>query len=312
MMSVNKGDLLEPYIVEKALSDDGGMSEVYLGYHYQHPRHKVAIKVQRTDQKNAHAFQDLLRQEADILTRLRHPGIVRILPLHELNRRLVHIARAHNIRNQPWYFAMEYLGDKTLGDNIPRIKRMPLLNILQLFYEILLVVDFLHHNYQAHCDLKPQNIFLRHDPSTTGEYMQPVLVDFGGSTSTAKRIARPVGTLRYSPPELVVAMNRPDTVNLQAIQPDKIDVWSLGAVLFEMLLGHPLIPEKLPHDITSSIVSGMIDYQISNRRNEDRSALRSVDILLGRMLSNEPDKRPSTNKLLMGLEKILFRAQFGS
>lgn len=309
-MSMKKGDLLEPYVIERALSDDGGMSEVYLAYHFQNPNHKVAIKVQRTEQANSLAFQDLLRLEADILGRLRHPGIVRILPLYEQNRRLVYISRAYNIVQQPWYFAMEYLGEKTLADELPQIKRLPLLSVLQIFYELLLVVHFLHHEYQAHCDLKPQNIFLRHPPVDENTSVQPVLVDFGGSTSTAKRIARPVGTLRYSPPELVIAMKRPDTVNLQALQPDKIDIWSLGAVLFEMLVGRPLIPDRLPQSITSSIVGGMIDYQVSNRRSEDVKILRSVEILLQRMLSNEPHKRPSTDTIITGVEKVLFRMQF--
>ncbi len=311
MMSMKKGDLLEPYVIERSLSDDGGMSEVYLAYHFQASHQKVAIKVQRTEKENSLAFQELLRQEADILRRLRHPGVVRILPLHELNRRLIYIARAHNLDHQPWYFAMEYLGEKTLSDELDHIRRLPLASILHVFYELLLVVHFLHHHYQAHCDLKPQNIFLRQTPSADSISVQPVLVDFGGSTSTAKRVSRPVGTLRYCPPELVVAMNRPDTVNLQAIQPDKIDIWSLGAVLFEMLVGRPLIPDRLPQAITSSIVGGMIDYQVSNKRTEDVNALRSVDILLERMLSNEPHKRPSTDKIIIGMEKVLFRTQFG-
>ncbi len=213
------------------------------------------------------------------------------------------------------YFAMEYLGERTLEDELDMIKRMPLLSILQLFYELLLVVDFLHNKYLAHCDLKPQNIFLRHPPTSTTlpRAMQPVLVDFGASTSTAKRITRPVGTLRYSPPELVVAMNRPDTVNLQAIHADKIDVWALGAVFFEMLVGRPLIPDRLPQAITSSIVGGMIDSTVSNKRKEqvDAIALRSVDIMLARMLSNEPQKRPSTETLVKALDKLLYRVQFG-
>ncbi len=96
-MSMRKGDQLESYVIEKALSDDGGMSKVYLAHHLQAVHHKVAIKVQRTEQEKSNAFQDLLRQESDVLCRVRHPGVVRVLPLHEQNGHLTYIARAHNV-----------------------------------------------------------------------------------------------------------------------------------------------------------------------------------------------------------------------
>jgi eukaryotic-like serine/threonine-protein kinase len=313
MTTMKKGDLLEPYLIERPLSNDGGMSEVYLAFHRQASHLKVALKLQRTDDQNGLAYQDLLRHEAETLAKLRHPGIVRILPLQELNRRVVHIARASHLPQYPWYFAMEYLGDKTLHDELPKLERLPLVGVIHLFYEILLVVHYLHHNHLAHCDIKPRNIFLRHPPAPDRPTAQPVLVDFGGAVSTVHRISRPVGTLKYSPPEMVVAMHRPDTVSLQAIQPDKVDIWALGALLFELIIGEPLVTAQQPTAITSSIVRGMIDAKISGRKErnrEDDALVRSLDVLLDKMLSYEPQMRPSTDQLIRALEKILFRSQF--
>ncbi len=298
-MTLQNGDIIGPYTIYKSLSDDGGMSQVFLAYDTERPSYMAAVKVQITHNDNRTTFQDLLRQEAQFLQRLRHPGIIRIYPLR-IDNRIAYAARAHEHPHQPWYYAMEYINK---GDNldhyIKKIRKLPVEWTIEMFYQLLITVQYIHQRGYAHCDLKPQNILLRRPPSTN-ESPLPVLIDFGSAANIKQGVQQLSASIRYSSPEVIMALSRQDIPPGTLIRhPKKTDVWALGAILFEMLTGRPLINRKRRVDITTTILRGELDSIRSLRPGIHTS----LDKLLNVMLQREPDKRPSITELIQAIEE---------
>lgn len=298
-MAFQTGDIIGPYTISKSLSNEGGMSQVFLAYDTERPSHIAALKVQMTHEEKGAVFQDLLRQEAETLQQLRHPGIVRIYPLR-IDNRVAYAARAHDYDNQPWYYAMEYLSQgSNLSNTIKNIKKFPVEWTVELFYQLLITVEYVHLRGYAHGDLKPQNILLRHPPAVN-ETPFPILIDFGSSITVKQGIRQLSASIRYSPPEVVLALERQDISPETLItQPTKIDVWALGAILFEMVTGRALINRTHRRDITTTILRDRLDTMRSLRPDIHPS----LDKLLSVMLRRKAAERPSITELIQAVEE---------
>lgn len=298
-MYIQTGDPLGQYIVETPLSEAGGTARLFLAHDAERPSHKAVLKVQLADDENSVIYQNLLDQEAKVLRQLRHPGIVRIYPLH-IDGRTTFTARAFNISEEPWYFAIEYLYYNTLDHYIGEIRDYPLDWSLELFYQLITIVDYMHLKGFAHCDLKPQNIFLRYPPEPRLPPM-PVLVDFGSAVKISKGISQLTASLRYSPPEVLLALERQD-LELSHIRPDKVDIWALGAILFEILTTRPMVSARRRRVITTTVIRGEFD-RISQKRREQHPALHSLDKVVSRMVDSNPMNRPPTGQLIQAIEE---------
>lgn len=298
-MSIRTGEQLGQYTLEKRLSNSGGTAEIFLAKDTRNPNLKAAIKIQLANDDNRSVYQNLLNQEVEVLQALRHPGIVHLYPL-EIDGRIHHIARATQSTQKPWYFAMQYLGPSTLADHLKKLGDLPLEWGIELFYQILIIVDYIHQKGYAHCDLKPPNIFLRYPPEPSFHPM-PVLADFGSATRITEGIHQLTASLRYSPPEVLLAMERHD-VNLDHIQSDKVDIWALGAILFEIVTGRPLVKARQRQEITTTIIRGEFD-RIANRRHDKHPGLQSLDKVLARMINQDPDQRPPIALIIRAIEE---------
>lgn len=297
-MALRAGDEIEPYIIERPLSESGGMSRVFLAHHREKTHLRVALKAQLTDDDNSLTYQELLRREADLLGRLRHPGIVHVFPL-QVGSRISYSARAHEFRGQPWYFTMEHIRGNNLASHTKTTAKLPLEWTIELFYQLLLSLHYMHQLGYAHCDLKPGNILLREAPEVY-QIPRPVLVDFGSAVEISRGIGQLTASLQYSPPEVVLAMERKDIpLNEIRLRPDKIDIWALGAILFEIITGRPLINKKRKDDITTSIIKGELDTIRSVRDDVHPS----LDKFLAVMLRRDPAKRPEVTDLIKAVEE---------
>lgn len=294
-MYVNNGDVVGTYCIQHDISA-GGMSHIFLATLLDRPNFRAALKFNGS----AHPrYQDLLRHEAEILAQLRHPNIVRIFPMR-LERKTYYTARAQDIPHRPWYFAMEYLEGGSLDQHVAQIAGFPLAWRVELFYQLLITVHFIHQNGLAHLDLKPENIVLRHFPRPD-QGPQPTIIDFG-SASLLERRARLSFSVHYSPPEIILAQRRQKegkTPCLETLRPEKTDVWALGAILFELLTGMPLVPEAGGDGAMRRILDGNWPSVRASRPEIDES----FDLMLAVMLHPEPQARPTLDELLVAIEE---------
>jgi len=208
---------------------EGAMGQVYEAEQDQ-PKRTVALKVLRRSLATPSAlrrFQD----EAQILARLRHPNVAQIFEAG------THIHES-DLGGGVLFFAMELIpGARTIID-FAKSRALSIRQRLELFRR---VCDAVHHGHQKgiiHRDLKPANILV----DSTGE---PKVIDFGvaritdsdiASATRETEIGQIVGTLQYMSPEQCDG----DPHELDS----RCDVYSLGAILYELLSGTPALDAR--------------------------------------------------------------------
>lgn len=304
-MAINNGTNLDGYLIQDCLSTSGGMSAVYLAERIDTNR-KVALKVALTDPNpNAAAHEDvLLQREAELLQRsdLRHPGIIRLYPVPLKNRKPLYVVRASSLPDNPWYISMEYLGGGSLKDNLKKISKYSVEWKLELFYQILLPVSFLHSTGYAHRDIKPDNIMFRTSLSDK-ELPAPVFIDFALATNGEdySSIVMDSYTPGYASPERIInAMttigNRNDIEDVKAS-----DVWSLGVILYEILTGKVLYrgnKEKVKTTIIREKIKPTLP--IAGERGT------TLGKIIQSMLNKDSKRRPTVDLVITVLEQKFF------
>jgi eukaryotic-like serine/threonine-protein kinase len=198
----------------------GGMGTVYRARRADGQfEHDVAIKVVRHDLESPAALERL-RQERQILARLTHPAIARLIDGGTVG---------DGAGGETPYFVMELVEGQPITTYCEE-RELPLRERLRLFRAACEAVVHAHQQLVVHRDLKPSNILI----TTAG---QPKLLDFGIAKLLEDRPARALAqtstglhllTPEYASPEQV----RGDPVTSMT------DVYSLGAILYELLSGH--------------------------------------------------------------------------
>jgi NIMA (never in mitosis gene a)-related kinase len=214
-----------------------------------------------------------VRQEADLLSRLDHPNIIRHIENFEQSGYL--------------YIAMEYADGGDLSSRISSESHMDEKTVLTVFCQVCLGLDYLHSHRILHRDIKPMNVFLMKDGTVK-------LGDFGIARLLPERaLARSqVGTPAYLAPELWTG-KRYDS---------KADVWSLGCLLYELCTNHTPFEASNVGAICAKVLKG---------RFPAISGPYSLEMgrLVGRMLAQHPNDRPSAKQILrMPLLKRHFMA----
>jgi serine/threonine protein kinase/Tfp pilus assembly protein PilF len=174
----------------------------------------VALKIIGTGQWATNAHLKRFRREAEAAAKLNHPQIV---PIYEVGE-----------RDGRYYFSMRFVEGGQLDELVCR-GPMPVRQAVELIVKVARTVHYAHEHGILHRDIKPGNILL----DANGE---PHLSDFGlarlvehGSTVTGT--LEVMGTPSYMAPEQAVGNN--------AALGRGTDVYGLGAVLYELLTGHP-------------------------------------------------------------------------
>lgn len=231
-------------IVEGPL--DGGMAHVYIARHVVLGR-RVAIKVIRPEFVADSGFSARFVREAKIVSRLNHPNVVTLYQVGE--------------RQGKPYFVMEYLAGGELKDRIHSSAavgktgqvyganyacKLTLEEVLRIAKEVAVALAVAHENGYVHRDIKPSNIMFRSDNSV-------VVTDFGIAKATELDKTQAdmtvthgavVGTPLYMSPEQV------DPTHLGITQLDgRADLYSLGAVLYYALTGHPPFTAETPFQL---------------------------------------------------------------
>jgi serine/threonine-protein kinase len=250
------------------------MGAVYLARH-RHLQRAAAIKVLLPELSSNPDVVERFFNEARATARIRHPGIVEVFDCDVLPG-----GRA--------YIVMEFLQGESLGGHLSRARRLfPDMNsIAAITAMIAEALAAAHAQGIAHRDLKPDNVFLAHDPKSPGPFVVKIL-DFGiakllagreeGSSKT--RTGSLLGTPIYMSPEQCRGHGRVD---------HRSDIYSLGCILFEMICGRPPFVREWPGDLMIAHVSEA-PPAVSSIEPE---APPEIDALVARMLAKDPADRP--------------------
>ena len=215
--------LVDRYRIERELGH-GGMATVYLAEDLRH-RRKVAVKVLRPDLAaviGAERFLTEIRTTAN----LQHPHI---LPLHDSGEvRLEHPAQSDGPRSF-LYYVMPFVEGESLRDRLNREKQLPVADATRIASEVAGALDYAHRHGVIHRDIKPENILLHDGSAMVADFGIALAVSTaGGSRMTETGMS--LGTPHYMSPEQATG-EREITA--------RSDVYALGAVLHEMLVGEP-------------------------------------------------------------------------
>jgi len=204
--------LAERYTIERELGA-GGMATVYLAHDLKHDRH-VALKVLRPELA-AVIGADRFLKEIKVTANLQHPHILGLIDSGEVDGLL--------------YYVMPSVEGESLRDRLNHEQQLPVAEAVRIATEVASALDYAHRHQVIHRDIKPENILL-HDG-------RALVVDFGialaVSSASGTRMTETgmsLGTPHYMSPEQAMG-EREITA--------RSDVYALGAILYEMLVGEP-------------------------------------------------------------------------
>lgn len=209
--------LFERYEVLRKIGS-GGMGAVYVGRQLAVGR-EVALKVLRADLLSNESVRERFRREAAIIGRLRHPNTIQLIDYGETEDGLA-------------VMVIELLVGMSLSDRLRQHGPLPMADALQIGIEVASSLREAHALGLVHRDLKPANIFL---VEVAGKVHAKVL-DFGIARMLDEESTRITstgqvfGTPRYMSPEQGTATAEVD---------HRADVYSLGLIIFECLVGQP-------------------------------------------------------------------------
>ncbi|PWU19658.1 MAG: hypothetical protein C5B50_05985 [Verrucomicrobia bacterium] len=190
----------------------------------------VALKIPNLEIESDTAGFDRFKREEEIGLQLDHPYILKLVPVETKSRP---------------YIAMEYLEGQTLNELLRNVHPLPEPDAVKIASRICEALDYMHKNGVIHRDLKPQNIMLCNDGSIR-------IMDFGIARSQASRrltfvgFTPTMGTPDYMAPEQVKG-SRGD---------ERTDIYSLGAILYEMVTGETPFGGDSAYVIMNARVSG--------------------------------------------------------
>jgi len=217
------------YKIQRVIAS-GGMGTVFEALQ-DNPRRPVALKVVKSSLESREAIQRL-GYEAQVLARLRHPGIAQIYD-----------AGSYDDRGTPVpFFAMEYIPNARSITRYASDKHLDYRQRLELFLQ---VCEAVHHGHQrgiVHRDLKPSNILV----DSNGRVR---VIDFGVARATGAdmmqakaqtRVGQLIGSVQYMSPEQFDA--DPHDIDTRS------DVYALGVVLYKLLAS------ELPYNVSTNSI----------------------------------------------------------
>ncbi|MCB9883526.1 MAG: tetratricopeptide repeat protein [Planctomycetes bacterium] len=261
----------------------GGMGVVFRGYDPTLDR-DVALKVLRSRLEGRAEWLQRFTEEARIGGRLQHPGIV---PVYEYDR---------DDHDRP-FFTMKLIEGETLGDLLG--KKRDVTSALEIFERVCHTVAYAHSRGVVHRDLKPNNVLV-------GSFGEVQVLDWGlaqdvdefgerrdavQSDGSSKERSQPpsssytgsaMGTPAYMPPEQ--ACGALDEIGQRS------DVFSLGAILCEILTGEPPYREALGDVLDQARVGRLED---ASNRLASLAEETELARLAQRCLETDPAKRPA-------------------
>jgi serine/threonine-protein kinase len=220
--------LADRYRLERALGS-GGMATVYLAEDLKHHR-QVAIKVLHAE-LSAILGPERFLKEIELTASLQHPHI---LPLFDSGS-----------ADGLLYYVMPFVEGDTLRGRLEREKQLPIADAVRIAAEVADALGYAHGRGVVHRDIKPENILLRDGHALVADFgIALALQRSGGERMTQTGLS--LGTPQYMSPE--------QAMGEREIGP-RSDVYSLGAVTYEMLIGDPPFTGSSAQAIVAQVIT---------------------------------------------------------
>lgn len=268
-----------PYLIRESLAV-GGMGRVYRATRVDDYRQEVAVKFVKAGGETDELLERF-RNERQVLAALSHPHIARLLD------------GGVTADGAP-YLVMEYIPGLSLHRYCDA-HRLDTAGRLRLFRLVCLAVDYAHRQAVVHRDLKPDNVLVTADGT-------PKVTDFGLAKST-DRAAGPhpslteTGSVLGSPSYMA-----PEQARGAGQVGPAVDVYGLGAILYELLTGRPPFRAATP---VETLVQVLHDDPVPPRQL-DRSLPRDLETICLKCLHKDTRRRyPTTAELADDIGRFL-------
>ncbi len=248
----------------------GGMATVYRAVQQSLGR-RVAIKLLAHELNDDNEFAERFKKEGRILAQLSHPNIITI---HDIG-----VSQEDRL-----FLSIEYLSGGTLKDRIRQGLSVDF--ALQIIRTIAKALSCAHQNGVIHRDIKPSNIMFRYDGL-------PVLTDFGvARTVGAKTVYTASGLIVGSPGYMSPEQAMGESATIQS------DLYGLGVVLYEMLVGHP------PYQANNPLVT--ILKHLNDPLPQLPDQYRYIQPILNRLLAKKAaDRYQNADEFLDVIDRII-------
>jgi serine/threonine-protein kinase len=264
------GETLGSYRIVSEIGQ-GGMGVVYAAEHTLLGR-KAAVKVLRSGLDGEHV--DRFFNEARAAARLHHPGLVEVFDFGN------HDGRA--------FIVMELLVGESMAARLEREPRLPFSLAGAITRAVANALHVAHQEGIIHRDLKPANLFLIED-SEAATGLRAKVLDFGIAKLVRDEQPRSVkthsgaviGTPRYMSPEQCRNARNVDA---------RADVYSLGCILYEMVLG----VTPFDYDTWAELVGAHLYEEPPRPRELDPALPPEIEALITKMIEKAPEHRFAT------------------
>ena len=219
---------------------------------------KYALKVINKN-KLMQIYSDcrLVQNEVEIHSKLNHPNIIRLYNMKETENEI--------------QILLEYAEKGSLFDLIQKTNGLDELKAFEYFIQIVNAVYFLHQNNIIHRDIKPENILIDENNALK-------LCDFGWAKElNVNKRATFCGTMEYMAPEIVGS----------EMYDFSVDIWSLGILLYELIMGHSPFRSKSKKDRNIMIKIKKHDLVFDKDKNISKECID----LINRLLDMNPEQR---------------------
>ncbi|HEY2924725.1 MAG TPA: protein kinase, partial [Candidatus Eisenbacteria bacterium] len=268
------GKKLRAYEITEEIGS-GGMATVFRAYQPSMDRH-VAIKVIRSSILHDQALRERFQREARLIARLEHPHL---LPVYDFDG-----------EHDPPYIVMRYLEGGTLKQ-VQQQGKVPRDEILYILRQLAGALDYAHRQGIVHRDLKPSNVMIDREGNA-------FLTDFGiaraaGADRDLTGTGFMVGTPGYMAPEQARGDGMADKA---------ADIYSLGAIAFEVLTGSP----PYEHENGFEVILAHINSPIPKASERAVDLPKAIDPVLARALAKDRNERyPTATEFVESLTRAL-------
>jgi serine/threonine-protein kinase len=240
------------------------MATVYLAQDLRHDR-LVALKVLLPDVASAFGPERFL-QEIRLTARLDHPHILALLDSGEVDGLL--------------YYVMPFVEGESLRDRLRREKQLSVEDSVRIGQQVASALDYAHQHGIVHRDIKPENILLVGDHARVADFgIARTATALGTEPLTQAGIA--IGTPAYMSPEQATGSDDVD---------GRTDIYSLGCLIYEMLVGEAPFTGATP----AAIIARKLQTSVPSIRTVRVTVPPAIDAAVSKALSVVPADRYAT------------------